>query len=83
MLPGDSIYLYTDGVTEAEDPEGNLYWNNRLQSFVTNMVDDIDTTDRNEYCREACERILAEVKSFESDTVQTDDITMLWMKYCG
>ena len=29
------------------------------------------------------ELILAEVKSFESDTVQTDDITMLWMKYCG
>ena len=47
------------------------------------MAGDLNSEDRNDYCREACERILVEVKDFESDAGQADDITMMWIKYTG
>lgn len=83
LQPGDSICLYTDGVTEALDPDGNLYGDERLLSFVTELVEDLDAPDRNAYCREACERLHTEIKRYAADAKQSDDITMLWLKYCG
>ena len=83
LQPGDSIYLYTDGVTEARNPDGKLYGDNRLLGFISDMAGDLNSEDRNDYCREACERILVEVKDFESDAGQADDITMMWIKYTG
>ena len=81
LKEGDSIFLYTDGVTEAKDPDGNRYGEERLLNFISNMTGSIEAADRNDYCREACEKMLSEVKRFESDAEQADDITMLWVKY--
>ena len=81
LKPGDSVFLYTDGITKARDPDGNLYGGERLLTFISNMAGSIEAADRNDYCREACEKMLSEVKRFESDAGQADDITMLWVKY--
>ena len=78
---GDSIFLYTDGITEAKDADGKIYGDDRLLIFISNMTDRIEAGDRNDYCREACEKILSEVKRYGSGTEQADDITMLWVKY--
>lgn len=34
LKPGDTIFLYTDGVTEATDPEQKLYGDTRLQNLL-------------------------------------------------
>ena len=34
MHPGDRIFLYTDGITEAADPAKNLYGNDRLLAYL-------------------------------------------------
>lgn len=81
LKPGDSLFLYTDGITEAKDPDGNLYGDERLLTFISDLAGGIDAVDRNEFCKEACEKILSEVKRFESDAEQADDITMMWVKY--
>ena len=79
--PGDSLFLYTDGITQAKAPDGKLYGEERLLNFISDMAGSIEAEDRNAYCREACEKVLSEVKRFESDARQADDITMLWVKY--
>ena len=30
LKPGDKIFLYTDGITEASDPEGRMFGTDRL-----------------------------------------------------
>jgi sigma-B regulation protein RsbU (phosphoserine phosphatase) len=34
MGPGDTLYAYTDGVTEARDPDGRFYTEARLLSAL-------------------------------------------------
>ena len=80
---GDSLFLYTDGVTEAHDPDGNMYTDDRLLELISKKAGEIDAADRNEFCREGCEMVLTDVDRFVSDAEQYDDITMLWLKYTG
>ena len=81
LKPGDSLFLYTDGITQAKAPDGKLYGEERLLNFISDMAGSIEAEDRNAYCREACEKVLSEVKRFESGAEQADDITMLWVKF--
>lgn len=72
---GDIVYLYTDGVTEANDPEGEMFGMARLMealnSDTTASVKDIDANVR---------RAIAE---FVKDEPQFDDTTSLVFKYKG
>jgi len=65
LKPGDSILLYTDGVTEAMNISGNLYGDERLQATFAragkHFVEEID----------------ADVARFACHAEQSDDITML------
>jgi serine phosphatase RsbU (regulator of sigma subunit) len=37
LAPGDKLYLYTDGVTEATDNNNQLYGEQRLLDFVNSL----------------------------------------------
>ena len=37
LTPGDKLYLYTDGVTEATDNNTELYGEQRLLDFVNSL----------------------------------------------
>lgn len=69
LTPGDQIFLYTDGVTEATDKNKQLYGENRL----------LETVNRNimKDTRKLCEAVKADVDAFVGDVPQFDDITML------
>ena len=71
--PGDKIFQYTDGVTEATDANNNLYGAERLAA-VLNTVKDKTPND-----------ILPAVKNdmdkFVGDAPQFDDITMLCLEF--
>ena len=69
LTPGDQIFLYTDGVTEATDKNNQLYGEERLLETVNrNIV--MDT-------RKLCEAVKYDVDQFVGEAPQFDDITML------
>ncbi len=75
LSPGDEIYLYTDGVTEATDSENRLYGEEKLVKFL-NTLHGLSG-------EEICHAVKADVAGFVGDAPQFDDITMLYLKYNG
>lgn len=75
LQPGDAIYLYTDGVTEATNINNELYGEERLH-LVLEKNKDADT-------RSICDLIKEDVDKFVGKAPQFDDITMLALKYVG
>ncbi len=73
LYPGDRIYLYTDGVTEAATNQNELYGEQRLLDFV-NLLGNVSP-------KELCERVKENVDNFVGDAPQFDDITMLGFNY--
>lgn len=73
LSPGDRIFLYTDGVTEATDTEQQLYGDERLISYMNTHKADSPKT------------LLTELKNdidrFAGNAPQFDDITMLIFDY--
>ena len=75
LNPGDIIYIYTDGVTEANNGKQVLFGEKRMLEALDlpcngNMI----TLTRN---------VKESITSFIGDAQQFDDITMLSMKYNG
>ncbi len=75
MEPGDILFLYTDGVTEATDTANRLYSEERLQACLDGMTDTGPET--------LCRTVLADVDRFAGQAPQFDDITMLCLQYRG
>ena len=75
LLPGEGFFLYTDGVTEAMDPDQNLFSDQRLLTVVNQ-----GPRDRIEGM---IENVMAEVKRHASTAPQSDDIAMLMIRYNG
>ncbi len=75
LAPGDSVVLYTDGVTEAIDSVDEEFGLERLQELCTGQV--------GKSPREANMAILQGVKEFVGDTPQFDDITCMTFSYMG
>ena len=75
LSPGDEIYLYTDGVTEATNAENALYGEERL----ANLLNTIHGLSGEALCR----AVKAGIDAFAGDAPQSDDITMLYLKYNG
>lgn len=69
LTPGDRIFLYTDGVTEATDKNKRLYGEERLLETVNQNI--VKNT------QQLCEAVKADVDRFVGDAPQFDDITML------
>ena len=87
LFPGDSLLLYTDGVTEALNPREELYSEARLKAFVNSGRLDGCTLEKHApfYGRlyrqvvQPCEgaQVLA---VFADGAQQADDITMLILR---
>ena len=75
LNPGDRIYLYTDGVTEATDSAKMLYGEERLLNFL-NTHDDLSAKD-------TLTEIKKDIDAFVGEAEQFDDITMLMLDYNG
>lgn len=75
LEPGDSIYVYTDGVAEATNTENELYGTDR-------MLDVLNRSDP-ENLEETLEAIRTDIDDFVGDAEQFDDITMLLFNYYG
>ena len=69
LEPGDRLFLYTDGVTEATNINKELYGNDRLQNYLNNNVSKSLTDTIN--------GLKKDIDNFVGKEKQFDDITML------
>ncbi len=69
LLPGDTLVLYTDGVTEAMNHAGEEFGVTRLRTVLA----DIDSNDP----KAVNQAIFEGVRAFAGNTPQSDDITCL------
>ncbi len=75
LEPGDLLFLYTDGVTEAMDPEHRLFSEDRLKDLLTaKSTKDVQT---------AVDHTVAAVRTFEGEAERTDDVTVLALEFHG
>jgi len=75
LNPGDIIFLYTDGVTEAINPQDDLFSDERLQESLSNL--------QGKGVTETLQGVREEVQKFVQGAPQSDDITMLAVKFNG
>ncbi|MDQ7836115.1 MAG: SpoIIE family protein phosphatase [Humidesulfovibrio sp.] len=75
LNPGDALVLYTDGVTEAMNPALELYGEERLTARLAAF----EAGD----ARTICEDLAKDVHAFADGAEQSDDITMLVLRYNG
>ena len=77
LSEGDALYLYTDGVTEARNAEGDLYGDDRLLNLLGDKTKTLDASDRNRYAESVCRLVSDDVRAFTDGAEKSDDITML------
>jgi sigma-B regulation protein RsbU (phosphoserine phosphatase) len=72
LSAGDALVMYTDGVSEAQDPGGDFFGSERL----------LGATRREGAHRAAAitAGLLRDVKAFAASAPQSDDITILTLK---
>jgi sigma-B regulation protein RsbU (phosphoserine phosphatase) len=75
LHPGDTILLYTDGVTEAMNGREELFEESRLESSLQRL--------NGAPLKEMLEGINADLMQFADGAPQADDITMLALQYKG
>ena len=69
---GDTLLLYTDGVTEATDKDYAEYGEGRLETLLKQQT----KAD----CQQIIDKVKEDVKAFVGDAEQSDDITLLALK---
>ena len=67
LAAGDALLLFTDGLSEAQDAEGNLYGEARLEAALATAVDPVAG-------------LLADVAAFTSNGPLADDLTMMVLR---
>lgn len=72
LAPGDTLFLYTDGVTEATDASEGLYGEERLKA-VTDCYKEAEP-------EQLLNAVKKDIDLFVGDAPQFDDITMLGLK---
>ena len=75
LAPGDLLFLYTDGVTEATNAEEKLFGNSRLLIALSESG--------NRPPVGACHFVKGRIDEFVNGAPQFDDITMLAVQYIG
>lgn len=74
LCPGDSLFLYTDGITEALNCREELYSEKRLIDLLANEKLHLQAPEK------ALEAVNRDVEAFADGAEQADDITMLMLK---
>ena len=72
LRPGQILVLYTDGITEAQNPDREMFGEARLQAFIRRHAD--------EDAQRLMERLYQSVVDFTEGAPQYDDMTLIVMK---
>ena len=74
LYPGDKIFVYTDGVTEAEREDKAQYGEDRLLKWANASIETCKSAE------EACQSLMDSVHEFTEGNAQNDDITIMTIK---
>ncbi|MDX1641640.1 MAG: PP2C family protein-serine/threonine phosphatase, partial [Balneolaceae bacterium] len=69
---GDLLFLYSDGITEAMDPDFEMYGIERVKNLVKE--------NRDKKTSDITDIILTDIRSHAKSAVQSDDITLMLIK---
>lgn len=72
LEPGDTLLLYTDGVTEAFNSHEEDFGEKRLEEALSKLTQ--------KSCQEIVDGVKSDVSAFVGETEQSDDITLLALK---
>ena len=75
LNPGDKLVLYTDGITEAMDPDRKMFGTGRMIEALNKAKDASADT--------ILKTVRESIQVFVKDTEQFDDMTMLCLEYSG
>ncbi len=75
LQKGETIFLYTDGVTEAMNEREELFSEKRLENGIATLKD--------KPVQEVVAGIMEKVRAFSKGLPQTDDITMMILRFYG
>ena len=73
LEPGDKIFQYTDGVTEATNASNELYGMDRLRTILNQVKDGTPS--------EILPKVKKDIDAFVGGAPQFDDITMLCLEF--
>lgn len=88
LAPGDLLFLYTDGVTEANNVMGEMFGESRLEEVLQGrrgigLARFMSRTDEKISPSLLCRRVRGAVDAFAGKAAQFDDITLLALRYRG
>ena len=66
--PGDACFVCTDGVTEAMDPNKEIYGRERLHKFLANPIDGAEMLVKS---------VVADVERYSAGRSQADDMCIV------
>lgn len=75
LTPGDTVVIFSDGVSEALNKAGEEFGDDRLEQVAASSLSEGTPT--------LVDRILAAVKEFTTGAAQSDDITVMVIRYLG
>lgn len=69
LAPGETLLIYTDGVSEAMNPTRTLFGDERIEVVMESLASNMPTN--------VLKEVMAAIEAFRSGAEQSDDITML------
>ena len=75
LSPGDKLFVYTDGVPEANDPDGNMFG---VERMIDALNEDPDASPE-----QILGAVRGEISKFVREAERFDDMTMLCLDYKG
>lgn len=75
LRPGDTVFVYSDGVTEAFDKDNNEFGEEKLEEVLRNLAA--------ASLEETVGKVIEAVRTFSHGVAQSDDITCLAIRYSG
>jgi sigma-B regulation protein RsbU (phosphoserine phosphatase) len=68
LEPGDTIVLYTDGISEAMNAEGDVYGSQRMRDVIARAPEGVEQVGQ---------VLLDDVRRFVRGRLQSDDICLV------
>jgi phosphoserine phosphatase RsbU/P len=75
LAPGEGIYVFTDGVTEAENPQQDMLTEARLEAVLRGAAGRTSA--------EIVKSVAEAVRGFVGSALPSDDITMMAIRRLG
>lgn len=82
LNPGDMLFLYTDGVPEANNSKEELFGNERMLAALSYSMSRNEETGKVRL-QPFLKTVRSQIDEFAGDTPQFDDLTMLCLQYEG